>query len=150
MIEAALITSHAPWTPLPRILPWEVIGDGSVFDGSQRDGDAPREVWADPERVRAQYALALDYALEVVGQYVERHGDGALFVVLGDHQPAPLLTGPDASADVPVHVIADDPALLDRLPADLFGPGLIPGPERPSAPMDRLRGIVARAFEAPS
>ena len=146
MIEAALITSHAPWTPLPRILPWEAIGDGSVFDGTRRDGDPPREVWADPERVRSQYALALDYALEVVGQYVARHGDGALFVVLGDHQPAALLTGPDASADVPIHVVADDPALLARLPPP-FAPGLVP--QGPSLPMERLRGLMAEVFEAP-
>lgn len=146
MIEAALITSHAPWTPLPRVLPWEAVGDGSAFDGTQRRGDAPREVWADPERVRAQYGRSLDYALEVVGQYVARHGEGALFVVLGDHQPAAMLTGPDASADVPVHVIADDPALLARLP-EPFAPGLVPS--GPSLRMDGLRAIVASAFEAP-
>ena len=149
MIEAALITSHAPWTPLPRILPWDDVGDGSVFDGTRRTGDAPREVWSDPERIRSQYALSLDYALEVVGQYVALHGDGALFVVLGDHQPAALLTGPDAWADVPVHVIVDDPALLDRLPPELFAPGLIPGDDRPELRMDRLRALLARAFEIP-
>ena len=28
----ALISSHAPWTPLPRLLPWEAIGDGAVYE----------------------------------------------------------------------------------------------------------------------
>lgn len=150
MIEAALITSHAPWTPLPRILPWDDIGDGAIFDGSQRDGDSPREVWADRTRIHAQYALSLDYALEVMGQYVTRFGDGALFIVMGDHQPARLLTGADAPPDVPVHFIADDPALLDHLPDDLFRPGLIAGPEQPVLPMQDLRTLVATAFEAES
>ena len=150
MIEAALITSHAPWTPLPRILPWEDIGDGAVFDGSQRDGDSPREVWADRARIHAQYALSLDYALEIMGQYVTRFGDGALFIILGDHQPARLLTGADAPPDVPVHFIADDPALLDDLPAELFRPGLIASPEQPVLPMQDLRALVAAAFEAES
>jgi hypothetical protein len=147
MVEAALITSHAPWTPLPRILPWEAVGDGSAFDGTRRDGDTPREVWADRDRVREQYALSLDYALEVVAQYVALHGEGALFVVLGDHQPAAMLTGPDASADVPVHVIADDPALLEGLPP-AFAPGL--RPEDPGLRLDALRGVLSEAFEAPA
>ncbi|WP_179380786.1 alkaline phosphatase family protein [Jannaschia marina] len=149
MVEVALITSHAPWTPLPRILPWEEIGDGSVFDGTHRDGATPREVWSDRARVREHYARALDYALEVTGQYIARDGDGALFVVLGDHQPAPLLTGQGAPPDVPVHVISDDPRLLARLPGDLFGPGLVPDPARPTLPMQDLRGLLTTVFEHP-
>ncbi|WP_281826911.1 sulfatase [Jannaschia rubra] len=147
MVEAALITSHAPWTPLPRILPWEEIGDGSVFDGSNRDGDTPREVWADPDRIRTQYALALDYSLEVIGQWVARQPEDALIVVLGDHQPAQLLTGPDATADVPIHVMSRDAALLDRLPDDIFGPGMIPSPDRPAQRMDAMRAVFATEFE---
>ena len=146
MIEAALIASHAPWTPLPPILAWEEVGDGSAFDGTRRDGAAPREVWSDPERIRDQHARALDYSLDVIGRYVARHGDGALLVVLGDHQPAQLLTGPGASADAPVHVIADDPALLERLPEALFGPGMVPGADRPGLRMDGLRA----SWRAPS
>lgn len=149
MVEAALITSHAPWTPLPRLLPWEAIGDGSVFDGSQRDGDTPREVWSDPERIRTQYALSLDYSLEVIGQWIARQEDDALFIVLGDHQPAPLLTGTGASADVPLHVLSRDEDLLDLLPATLFGPGMIPEPDRPALPMQAFRALMATAFEAP-
>ena len=36
-----------------------------------------------------------------------------LLIVVGDHQPAPLITGEDAGRDVPIHVIAGDPALLE-------------------------------------
>lgn len=149
MIEVALITSHAPWTPLPDILPWEEIGDGSVFDGSRRKGESPRVVWSDPATIRAQYAKSLDYALEVMGQYVADHGDGALFIVLGDHQPAPLLTGQGASPDVPVHVISDDPRLLDLLPEDLFGRGMVPDPARATLPMQDLRALLTRIYEVP-
>jgi hypothetical protein len=149
MIEVALITSHAPWTPLPDILPWEDVGDGAVFDGTRRRGDSPRAVWSDPAKIRRQYALSLDYALEVMGQYVAGFGEGALFVVLGDHQPAPLLTGQDAPPDVPIHVISDDARLLDRLPADLFGPGLVPDPARPTLPMEEMHGLLTTIFESP-
>ncbi|KIT14782.1 hypothetical protein [Jannaschia aquimarina] len=149
MIEVALITSHAPWTPLPHILPWEAIGDGSIFDGTRREGASPREVWSDREMIRTQYGLSLDYALEILGQYVEQYGDGALFIVVGDHQPAPLLTGPGASPDVPVHILSDDPRLLSRLPADIFGPGLIPDPDRPTLPMQDIRAILTTIYEDP-
>ena len=149
MIEVALISSHAPWTPLPQVLPWADIGDGTVFDGTRRAGGTPKEVWSDREAIRRQYALSLDYALEVLGQYVATRGDDALFVVLGDHQPAPLLTGEGASPDVPVHVISDRPDLLSRLPAEIFGPGLIPDPDRATLPMQDFRAILTSVFETP-
>ena len=149
MIEVALITSHAPWTPLPDILPWGAIGDGSVFDGTHRAGDTPRAVWSDPATIRSQYAKSLDYALEVMGQYVARSGDGALFILLGDHQPAPLLTGQGASPDVPLHILSDDPALLARLPDDLFAPGMMPDPGRPTLPMQDLRAMLTTIYETP-
>ncbi|CTQ51240.1 hypothetical protein [Jannaschia donghaensis] len=149
MVEVALITSHAPWTPLPEILPWDDIGDGSVFDGTRRAGDTPRVVWSDPDTIRAQYALSLDYALEVMGQYVARDGDGALFIVLGDHQPAPLLTGQGASPDVPIHIISDDPRLLNRLPEALFTRGMVPDPARATLPMQDLRVMLTTIYETP-
>lgn len=148
MIEAALITSHAPWTPLPRILDWGAIGDGAIFDGTRRDGASPREVWSDPARIRAAYAASLDYALEVIAQYIARFGEDALFVVVGDHQPAQLLTGPRAGADVPLHVVAADPALLAPLPG-AFSAGLVPPEDAPSLRMDRLRAIFATIWERP-
>ena len=69
-------------------------------------------------------------------------------MVLGDHQPAPLITGHDAPPDVPVHIISDDPRLLDRLPADIFAEGIVL-PDGPVIPMRDLRKILVTAFETP-
>ena len=55
--EVALISSHAPWTPVPPLLPWDALGDGAVFDPYAAAGDPPEVVWRDPDRVRAQYRL---------------------------------------------------------------------------------------------
>ena len=66
--EVALISSHAPWTPMPPLLPWEAIGDGRVFDRHAAAGDPPEVVWRDRERVRDQFRQALDYALQRRGQ----------------------------------------------------------------------------------
>ncbi len=149
MAEVALITSHAPWTPLPLPIPWEKVGDGAIFDGRHRTGAPPAEVWRNVKTVRAAYARSLDYALEIVGQYVARADDGALIIVLGDHQPAPLVTGDGASADVPIHVIAREPSLLAGLKADRWEPGLRPSAALPAQSMAAMRALIAEAFERP-
>ena len=47
--------------------------------------------------------------------YVERYGDDDLVLIfLGDHQPASIITGDNASHDVPITIVAKDPAVLDR------------------------------------
>ncbi len=32
MAEIDFVSSHTPWTPVPQLVPWTSIGDGSVFD----------------------------------------------------------------------------------------------------------------------
>ncbi|WP_164870939.1 LTA synthase family protein [Mesobaculum littorinae] len=150
MVEMALVTSHAPWTPLPRIVPWDELGDGRIFDGTRRDGGTPREVWSDPATIRAQYDKALDYAVEVMGQYIARQDEDALIIVLGDHQPAPLLTGQNAPPDVPIHVMSRDPALLDRLPNSHFAQGMMPAPDAEPLPMQDFREMMTTVFETPT
>ena len=148
MAEIALISSHAPWTPLTDILPWQDIGDGSVFDGAHRSGTPAAELWTDRERLREHYIASIDYSLEVLGQYLVRHGRNALFVILGDHQPAAIINGWEATGEVPIHVVADDPALLERLPRALWSDGMLPADDLPGQPMAAMRAMLARRFEA--
>ena len=42
--EVDLISSHAPWTRIPRLIPWDEVGDGSIFD---------RVRWRSPRRPRS-------------------------------------------------------------------------------------------------
>ncbi|WP_353110694.1 sulfatase-like hydrolase/transferase [Salinisphaera dokdonensis] len=149
MIETALISSHAPWTPIPEMVPWEAVGDGTIFTPQARRGDPPEVVWRDAERVRTQYRGAIDYSLAAVGSFMARHGDNTLFIVLGDHQPAPLITGAQASQAVPIHFVADDPELLSNLRSWPLTAGLIPGPHAPVVPMDEFRADFVRAMSAP-
>lgn len=123
--ELALISSHAPWVPvLPVLQDWESIGNGETFNQWKDTGEAPARLWRDPERVREHYARAVDYALNVATEYALRHVDNqTLLVLLGDHQPAPLVTGENASRDVVVHMISADPELL----APFIGNGQLPG-----------------------
>ncbi len=149
MAEIALLSSHAPWTPIADILPWETIGDGSGFTAEQRRGDTPERVWRDPETVRTAYAASIDYTLATLGGFIERHGGNTVFVILGDHQPAAIVTGPGASRDVPVHIVADDPAVIKRIRSWNWTPGLRPAGNAPVWPMEGFRERFVRSFGSP-
>lgn len=148
MAEFGLISSHAPWTPLPFKADWETVGDGAVFDGSQRSGEAASTVWQDRDKIRAQYAKSLDYSLDIISEYLARHADDALVIIVGDHQPASVIAGWAATSDVPVHIIANSKALLDRLPEDQFIEGMVPDKEGVSMHMGSMREMLGSRFNS--
>jgi hypothetical protein len=148
--KLALVSSHAPWVPiLPVLEDWNEIGDGSVFRQWEGVGEAPESLWRDHDRVREHYALSVAYALEVAGAFAVRHTDErTLLVLIGDHQPAPLITGSDASPAVPVHVISGDPALLQPFLDRGFAAGAWPNRQQTETGMDRFRGWLREDFGA--
>jgi hypothetical protein len=143
--QVALVSSHAPWVPVPSLLDWDSLGDGTVFDAVATSGDPPEVVWRDRDRVRAQYRLAIDYALSTVFDYAARHaGDPPLMLVLGDHQAAGFVAL-DERPDVPVHLIG--PTHLVERAADWgWTPGLVPEATVPVRPMAELRDLFIRTF----
>ncbi len=148
--QMALISSHAPWTPiLPVLDDWSSIGDGRIFAPWETAGDPPEVLWQDVERIRDHYAWSVDYAVKVTGRWAERVvDDNTLLIVLGDHQPAPLITGDSASAAVPVHIISKDSALLAPFLARGFVHGTLPRlSQAPDAPrMSQLRHWLQEDF----
>ncbi|WP_105422239.1 sulfatase-like hydrolase/transferase [Neorhizobium sp. T25_27] len=147
MAEMALISSHAPWTPLPSLIPWDKVGDGAVFNAQAESGDPPSVVWADPNRVRAQYLTSIDYTLETLGSYMARYGKNTLFILLGDHQPASIVTGEGALRDVPMHIVSGNPDLLKRLDGWNWQKGMIPLPSTPVYRMDEFRRKLVESFD---
>lgn len=147
MAEMALISSHAPWTPLPTLVDWDRIGDGTVFNAQAESGDPPSVVWADPNRVRSQYLTSIDYTLETLGSYMARYGRNTLFILLGDHQPASIVTGEGASRDVPMHIVTGNPDLLKRLDGWSWEKGMIPQPSTPVYRMDEFRQKLVESFD---
>ena len=152
-VQVALSSSHAPFTPVPELLSWDELGDGTVFNAMARSGDTPSVVWADADRVREQYRLAVNYSLQTVFDYVERHADrqadrlgtpADLVVVVGDHEPAPFISG-NAGTNVPIHVIGP-PALIDQINAWDWTPGLVPVAELPAWSMEIFRERFIEAF----
>jgi hypothetical protein len=151
--ELALVSSHAPWTPLLDVEPWDDIGDGRIFRRWADAGEPPEELWRDSDRVREHYALAVRYVLRVLASYVaEEMPDDVLLIALGDHQPAPLITGEDVSRAVPVHVVTSDPAVLARFLEWGFAEGVEP-PETPESDVPRMssfREWFIRSFSTAS
>lgn len=143
-LQIALISSHAPWVPVPQMIDWADVGDGTVFDQWATAGDPPSVVWRDRDRVREQYRKAIDYALQAATDYAARRADLPLILILGDHQPASFVAGID-SRDVAAHLIGP-PDLVARVASWGWRDGLVPDADTPVWPMEAFRDRFIRAF----
>jgi hypothetical protein len=146
-VQVALGSSHAPWVPVPDLVDWDTVGDGRIFNAMAASGDSPDVVWRDRDRVREQYRLSIDYALQTVFSYTALHAEeSALMIVVGDHQAASFVAL-DERADVPIHIIGPQ-HLVDRMIDVGFSPGLIPTPQAPVMSMDHMRHLLLEAFSS--
>ncbi|MGH3453131.1 MAG: CDP-alcohol phosphatidyltransferase family protein [Nocardioidaceae bacterium] len=147
MAQVDLASSHAPWAPLPHMIDWNRLGDGSVFHRIRDRAQSTEEVWRDSDDVQAAYAKSIVYCLRTVVSFVERYGDDNLVLILvGDHQPAPIVSGHTSSRDVPITVIARDPAVIDRISGWGWQDGMRPDPDGPVWPMDAFRDRFLAAY----
>ena len=143
--QVVLISSHAPWVPVPRMVDWDAVGDGTVFNAMAQEGDPPNVVWQDRDRVRDQYRQAVGYSLEAVFGWAARTaGEKPLIVVLGDHQAAGFVAQEDR-LDVPVHVIGP-PDLVEVAAGWGFLPGLIPPEAQVALPMEAMRDLFVNGY----
>lgn len=147
MAEIDLITSHAPWSRTPRMVPQDEVGDGSIYAGMPRTLASASDIWPDPDRVRAAYGDSIEYSLEALVSFVVARGDDDLVLVMvGDHQPATIVSGAGAGFDVPVAVVARDPAVLSRTAGWGWGEGLRPTADAPVWRMDEFRDRFLAAY----
>ena len=147
MAEIDLVSSHTPWAPLPRMIPWNEVGDGSAFAGMPAEGSSPTEVWKSADQVRAAYGQSIEYTVNTLVSFVRTYPDPNLvLLVLGDHQPAKIVSGEGATHNVPVSIIAHDPAVLGRIAPWGWEPGLLPSPQAPVWPMDTFRNRFLEAY----
>jgi hypothetical protein len=139
------ITTHAPFTPTPPYQKdWSRMLTANPYDSVDLD-----HAWSqqpDWLNLGPSYVQSLIYTHATLGGYLRLRADRDFVVILiGDHQPPALVSGPDASWDVPVHVIAGRAVLLDRLRQHGFRDGLAP-PQARAARMDTLLPILLDAF----
>jgi hypothetical protein len=145
--EVDLVSSHEPWTRIPKPIAWRDVGDGSIFNTAPLDETTKASLFGDPERVRVAYGRSIQYTLNTLVSYVRHYGkDNLVLVVLGDHQPWSIVSGQDPGHDVPISVIAHDPKVLDRIAGWGWGDGLRPAPQGPVWPMSAFRDRFLGAF----
>ncbi|MEV6632931.1 sulfatase [Actinoplanes sp. NPDC051470] len=147
MSEITFVSSHTPWAPIPDLVDWDQLGDGSIFGPMTANDPGPGEVWKDEKRVKAEYLRSVQYSVDSLVSYVQKYGDDDLVLVfLGDHQPSPIITGQNASRDVPISIVAKDPAVLDKAGGWQWSSGLKPLPSTPAARMDQFRDMFLGTF----
>lgn len=137
------VTSHAPFRPVaPYVAAWQRLTGPAAYSTAQvaQALDEPAS-WQHPV---PGYVESIAYTHDWLGDWLSRQAPpGLLAIVLGDHQPLAGVSGPGAPWDVPVHVISADRALLGRLVASGFTPGLVP-PSAPLGPMHELTAVLLR------
>ncbi|GAA4538993.1 sulfatase [Pseudonocardia xishanensis] len=147
--DITLTSSHTPWIAVPTLRPWDEIGDGSTYASDVEGLDSPETIWEDPDRVRTNYRDSIEYSLNSLVSWVHDYGDDNLvLVVLGDHQPSPMITHDSPNRDVPVSIVTRDRQVLDRVSqAWEWQQGLRPGPDAPVWRMDAFRDRFLDAFK---
>lgn len=147
MAQIELTSSHTPWAPLPTMVDWNALGDGSVFGPIAARATTPARLWHDPGAVPAAYETSIAYSLSSILGFLERRRDDDLVaIILGDHQPATIVSGYGGNRDVPVTVVARDPAVVGRIADWGWTAGVRPRDDAPVWRMDAFRDRFLRAF----
>ncbi|WP_436847945.1 sulfatase-like hydrolase/transferase [Streptomyces coeruleorubidus] len=142
-----LTSSHQPWAPLPKMVGWDELGDGSVFDAIQKAGNKASDVITDTTKSRQEYGKSIQYSITSLTQWVERYGtDDTVLVFLGDHQPMARVSGNRASRDVPVSIVAKDPKVLGKVADWNWTEGLQPDRDAPVWKMSAFRDRFLKAY----
>ncbi len=143
-----LINTHAPFAPTPPYQPdWSRMTGEAPFD--EEAVSLAFDDWADWENLSPGYVRSVSYEFRMLAGYLEAHPERNLVIVLlGDHQPPAAVTGAGQSWNVPVHVVATQPDLLDRLRAAGFVDGMEP-PRPEISPMHELLPTLLDALGDP-
>jgi phosphatidylglycerophosphate synthase len=148
LAEVDTVSSHMPWSRIPRQVRWSEVGDGSVFNRVPMYSE-PASFWWHPDQVKAAYARSLEYSLNVLISYVQHYGrKNLVLVVVGDEQPLPIVSGSDASHNVPISIIAHDPSVFHRIKGWDWQTGLLPSPDAPVMRMSDFRNRFLNAFDS--
>jgi phosphatidylglycerophosphate synthase len=142
------LETHAPFHPIaPYQKQWAQLLTQHAYTPEQlAEALAPT---GPPGGWAPAYVSAVRHTFEWLGDYLAGQAPRHLVtIVIGDHQPLAAVSGAGASWDVPVHVISDDEALLQRLREAGFVSGLLPGPRTLGA-MHELTDLLVRVFNVP-
>ncbi|MFJ4830496.1 sulfatase [Streptomyces sp. NPDC088747] len=147
MSEIILTSSHQPWGPIPKTVPQDQLGDGSIFDAIEKEGTDPSELLTNSTRSKEEYGKSIQYSVTSLIDYLVQYGnDNTVLVFLGDHQPIARVSGDNASRDVPVSIVAKDPKVLDKIAHWGWTDGLQPNQQTPVWKMSDFRDRFLTAY----
>ncbi|MGB6452985.1 MAG: CDP-alcohol phosphatidyltransferase family protein [Streptosporangiaceae bacterium] len=147
MAEIDTVSSHSPWAPLPVMVPWNKVGNGSIFDPMPARGETALSVLDNASRQRKAYATSIEYSLQVLTSWVTELNDPNLvLILLGDEQPDTPITSPGASHNLPISIIARDPSVFRQIASWHWQDGLLPGRHAPVERMSAFRNQFLGSF----
>jgi len=147
MAQIVLVSSHTPWAPLPVMVPWGKVGNGSIFDPMPARGQTPLSIVGNASKVRQAFSTSIQYSLQALTSWVTELNDPNLvLIILGDEQPGSPITSPGASHVVPISIIAHDPSVFRQIAPWGWQDGLLPSPSAPLEPMDAFRNQFLGTF----
>ena len=151
MAEIDTVSSHTPWAPLPAMVPWNKVGNGSIFNAMPARSQSPITVWRNASTVRQSFGRSIQYSLQALTSWVtELHDPNLVLILLGDEQPGGPITRPGASHEVPISIVAHDPSVFKQIASWHWQDGLLPGPSAPSELMNAFRNQFLDAFSTAS
>jgi phosphatidylglycerophosphate synthase len=151
MAQIVTVSSHTPWAPLPVMVPWNKVGNGSIFDPMPARGENPLSVLGNASKQRQAFGRSIQYSLQVLTSWVTELNDPNLvLILLGDEQPGTSVSGNAASHDVPISIVARDPSVFRQIASWRWQDGLLPSPSAPREPMSAFRNQFLGAFSTVS
>jgi phosphatidylglycerophosphate synthase len=148
--EIDTVSSHMPWNRIPETVGWNQVGNGSIYNTNPQIHETGA-FWSNAPRVQAAYGKSIVYALNSLTSFVQHYGNKNLvMIVLGDHQPLPIVSGQNSNHDVPISIIARDPNVLKQIGSWGWNPGLKPNSNAPVWPMNAFRNKFLAAFDSHS
>jgi len=143
------ITSHIPFRPTPPYQPdWSRVTSATPYDEDETAKALADKI--DWTNLFPGYINTIEYTFKWLAGYeaLPQVRENVL-ILIGDHQPASSVTGPNASWDIPVHIVTSNEVLLDRLRAAGFTDGV--NPRRQSlGPINVLNQILLNASNSAS
>lgn len=149
-IEYVLVSSHAPWSVVPPFIEdWDSIGRGDVYRRIP-----PRRFETSFQKLEGAsdaYMASIAYDFDVLRTYVNRFGgDDSLFIIVGDHQPVPDVSGDNPPWSVPIHVISRKSKLIERFVAHGYTRGMIPRTPLPHPGLETFLPSLLQDFSSAS
>ncbi len=93
------------------------------------------------------YGQSVEYTLNAMFSFLHAYDQPNLvLIVLGDHQPARIVSGAGADHDVPISIISKDPAVFDQIASWRWQTGVLPTAQAPVWRMDQFRDRFFDAF----